>query len=75
VRVYRVPKGSFLARAQGRRPTPDDTFDTNIASMVARRGAVVVFALAQNDASPDDRDAAARMAEEVLAGLTVSTSR
>ena len=46
VRVYRAQKASFLTQAQGRRPTRDDAFDTNIASVVARRGAVVVFVLA-----------------------------
>jgi hypothetical protein len=52
VRVYLAEKGSFLARAQGRRPARDDAFDTNIASMVARQGSVVVYVLAQNDSSP-----------------------
>lgn len=52
VRIYRATKGSFLARAQGRRPTRDDRFDTNIASIVARRGALVVFVLSQNDDNP-----------------------
>ncbi len=75
VRVYRVAKGSILVKAQGRQPTPDDAYATNIASVVARRGAVVVFVLAQNDTSPDDEDAVRRMATELFDALTVSAAR
>jgi len=53
VRVYLAEKGSFLAKAQGRRPTRDDAFDTNIASIVARQGPVIVHVIAQNDSSPN----------------------
>ena len=62
VRVYRAKKGSFLVQAQGRRPTRDDAFDTNIASVVARQGPVVVYVLAEDDSSPNDTGALAKMA-------------
>ncbi len=74
-RVYRAKKGSFLVTAQGRRPSREDAFDTNIASIVARQGAIVVFVLAQNDASPDDPDVVVRMATELLQDLRVSAGR
>jgi hypothetical protein len=45
LRVYRAKKSSLLAMAQGRRPSPEDRFDTNIASIVARQGAFVLFVL------------------------------
>ena len=75
VRVYRARKGSILVKAQGRRPTRDDAFDTNIASIVARRGAVVVFVLAQNDASPDDPKMGVTMAMELFDNLKVASVR
>jgi hypothetical protein len=71
VRVYRAKKGSFLASAQGRRPTREDAFDTNIASMVARKGAVIVYVLAQNDSSPNDAGAVAKMATNLFRDMTV----
>lgn len=73
VRVYRAKKASFLVKAQGRRPTRDDAFDTNIASVVARRGAVVVFVLAQNDSSPDDSKNVGKMAAELFDDLRVTS--
>ena len=75
VRVYRVKKGSILVKAEGRRPTRDDAFDTNIASVVARRGSVIVFVLAQNDASPDDPKNVVRMAAELFDDLSVASVR
>lgn len=75
VRVYRAEKGSFLASAQGRRPTRDDTFDTNIASIVARQGPIVVHVLAQNDSSPNDAGAIAKMATEFFGDMKVSPVR
>lgn len=75
VRVYRAEKGSFLARAQGRRPTREDTFDTNIASMLARRGFAVVYVLAQNDSSPNDAGAVTNMADESFRNLTILPAR
>jgi hypothetical protein len=71
VRVYRAEKGSFLARAQGRRPTHEDTFDTNIASLVTRQGSVIVYALAQNDSSPNDAGAVAKMAADLFRDMTI----
>lgn len=71
VRVYRAEKGSFLARAQGRRPTREDTFDTNIASMLARRGPAVVYVLAQYDSTPNDAGAVTNMADELFRNLTI----
>jgi len=75
VRVYRAKKGSILVKAKGRRPTRDDAFDTNIASALARRGAVVVFVLAQNDESPDDPKSVAKMATELFDDLRVASDR
>jgi hypothetical protein len=75
VRVYRAEKGSFLARAQGRRPTREDTFDTNIASLVTRQGAVIVYALAQNDSSPNDAGAVAKMATDLFRDMTIMPVR
>lgn len=75
VRVYRAKKGSVLVKAAGRRPTRDDAFDTNIASVVARRGEVVVFVLAQNDASPDDPKNVVEMATELFDELTLVSDR
>ncbi len=75
VRVYRAKKGSFLVMAEGRRPTREDAFDTNIASVVARRGAVVVFVLAQNDASPDDAKNVVKMAADLFDNLRVVSNR
>jgi hypothetical protein len=75
VRVYRARKGSILVRAQGRRPTRDDAFDTNIASVVARRGAIVVFVLAQNDSSPNDPKNLVKMATELFDDLMVAAVR
>lgn len=75
IRVYRARKGSILVKAQGRRPTRDDAFDTNIASIVARQGAVVVFVLAQNDASPDDPKIGVTMAIELFDGLNAASVR
>jgi hypothetical protein len=80
VRVYRAKKGSFLIkdqgpRREGRPPTHDDAFDTNIASIVARQGAIVVFVFAQNDWSPDDADLVVRMAAELFQVLRVSAGR
>lgn len=75
MRVYNAKKGSILTKAQGRRPTRDDAFDTNIASIVARQGSIVVFVLAQNDASPDDSNVVVRMATEMFRTLSVSAGR
>lgn len=75
VRVYRAKKGSFLVKAEGRQPTRDGAFDTKIASLAARRGTVVVFVLAQNDASPDDPKSVVNMAAEVFDGLQVASKR
>ena len=75
VRVYRATKGSFLTQAHGRLPTRDDAFDTNIASIVARDGALVVFVIAQNDASPDDVEAVVRMATELFQDIRVLGAR
>jgi hypothetical protein len=80
IRVYRAKKGSFLIkdqapRREGRPPTRDDAFDTNIASIVARQGPIVVFVLAQNDWSPDDPDVVVRMATELFQDLRVSAGR
>jgi len=71
VRVYRAEKGSFLARAQGRRPTREDAFDTNIASLVHRQGSVIVYALAQNDSSPNDAGTVAKMATDLFRDMTI----
>lgn len=75
IRVYRAKKGSILAKAQGRRPTRDDAFDTNIASIVARQGALVVFVLAQDDSSPDDSNVVVKMATEMIQNIDVSASQ
>ncbi len=74
-RVYRAKKGSILVRATGRQPALDDAFDTNIVSIVARRGPVVVFVLAQNDTSPDDPEHAVKMAAALFDDLTVASVR
>jgi hypothetical protein len=74
VRIYRVTGGSRLARASGRRPTAAGRFDTNIASVVIRRGAVMIFVIAQDDSDPDDPTAVMSMAEEVLKGLRILAS-
>lgn len=73
IRVYRAKKGSILVKAQGRQPTREDAFDTNIASIVARQGALVVFVLAENDTSPDDSSAIVRMATGLFQDIRVST--
>jgi len=75
VRVYRAPKGSFLAKAQGRKSTPDDRFDTNIASIVARRGALVVFVLSQNDSSPDNAQVVKDTAEQVFRSIRILSEK
>lgn len=75
LRVYRAKKGSFLASAQGRRPTREDAFDTNIASMVARKGAVIVYVLAQNDSSPNDAGAVEKMATNLFRDMTIVPAR
>jgi hypothetical protein len=75
IRVYRAKKGSILVRAQGRRPSRDDAFDTNIASVVARRGAIVVFVVAQNDASPDDAKSLVKIATDLFDDLRVAAVR
>jgi len=75
VRVYRAKNGSLLVKAEGRRPIRGDTFDTNIISIVARQGALVVYVLAQNDDSPDDSNVAVRMATELFQDIRVSTGR
>jgi hypothetical protein len=72
VRVYSVPKGSFLVSAQGRSPTADDRFDTSIASIVVRRGALVVFVLAQNDSSPGGVKG---MAEQVFPSVKILSAQ
>lgn len=72
VRVYRARKGSILVSAQGRRPTRDDTFDTSIASVVARRGPVVLSVLAENDMSPDDAESLVKMATELFDDLRLA---
>jgi hypothetical protein len=69
VAVYRVPKGSFLRAAQGRRPTADDRFDTNVACAAGRRGTVLVHVVAQNDSAPDDAGAVAQMAIDLFRDL------
>ena len=71
ITVYHAPKGSILVKAQGRRPTRDDAFDTNIASVVARKGAIVIFVLAENDTSPNDAEAVVRMATDLFQDLKV----
>ncbi len=75
MRVYRVKKGSLLVKAEGRRPTRDDAFDTNIASIVARQGSLVVFVLAENDASADDGKLVESMATQLFQDIRVSASR
>jgi len=72
VRVYRVTKGSFLVGAQGRRPTPDDRFDTSIASILVRRGALIVFVLSQNDSSPGKVKG---MAEQVFPSVKILSAQ
>lgn len=71
VRVYRARKGSFLTVAQGRQPTPDDRFDTSIASIVARRGELVIFVLSQDDLSPDDAQVVRGRAESVFRSIKI----
>jgi hypothetical protein len=71
VRVYHAKKGSFLASAKGRKPTPDDAFDTNIASVVARRGKVVVFVLVQDDSKPDSPSVLKEKADQIFRSLKV----
>ena len=75
VRVYLVKKGSLLVRAQGRRPTREDAFDTNIASVVARQGLVVVYVLAENDTSPNDTGALVKMAIDFFREMKVPSVR
>lgn len=74
VRVYRIRKGSLLVQAQGRRPTREDAFDTNIASVVARQGPVVVYVLAENDTSPNDTGALVKMAIYIFRDMKVPSS-
>jgi hypothetical protein len=71
MRVYRAKKGSFLATAQGRRPTPSDVFDTNIASIVARQGSLVVYVLAQDDSSPQTAATVTNMATDMFRDMNV----
>lgn len=75
IRIYRAKKGSILVRVQGRRPTRDDAFDTRIASVVARRGTIVVFVIAQNDANPDDPKDVVKMATDLFDDLRVAAGR
>jgi hypothetical protein len=75
VRVYRARKGSLLVQARGGRPTRDGAFDTNIASMVARQGPVVVYVLAEDDSSPNDAGALAKMAIDFFHDMKVSSVR
>lgn len=75
VRVYRAEKGSLLRMAQGRRPTPDDAFDTNVASVVARRGPVVVFVLAQDDLDAQAQEALMVRALKLFDELQVTATR
>lgn len=72
VRVYRAKKGSFVAKAQGRKPTPDDVFDTNIASIVARQGPLVIFVLAQDDSSPDSAHVVKGKADQIFRNMKIS---
>jgi len=74
IRVYRARKGSILVKAQGRQAAKADAFDTNIACIVARQGALVVFVLAENDADPDNSDAVAQMATELFQDIRVLTA-
>lgn len=54
-RVYRVEKGSLLARWQGGQGQEEpESYDTNIVSIVAKQGGLIVFVLAQDDRTPDD---------------------
>lgn len=75
VRVYLAKKGALLVQAQGRRPTRDDAFDTNIASVVARQGPVVVYVLAENDTSPNGAGALAKMAIDFFRDMKVPLVR
>ena len=71
VRVYRAKKGSILTMAQGRVPTRADAFDTNIVSIVARKGAVVGYVLGQDDSRPDDSSAITKMLVEVFQSIKI----
>jgi len=53
LRVYVAERGSLLARASGRQPGAADTFDTEIAVIVARQKDHYVYAIAENDAASD----------------------
>jgi len=71
VRDYLVKKGTFLSRALRRMTTDNDNFDTHMASIVARRGALVVYVLMQNDGNPADVDAHTKRALELFSDIKV----
>jgi len=75
LRVYKAEKGSVLVRATGRRPTPEDTFDTLIAVIVAMQKNDFIYAIAENDAegggTDGNKEALKRRTQSFFAGLAV----
>jgi hypothetical protein len=71
-RVYLVKNGSLLLRWQlGKDSKGPLQFDTHIVSLVARQGNVLVYALAEDDESPDDPDSLATDATRSFNAITV----
>jgi hypothetical protein len=75
LRTYKAEKGSFLVRATGRRPTPEDTFDTLIAVIVAMQKNDFIYAIAENDAegqgTDGNKEVLTRRAQSFFAGVAV----
>lgn len=84
VRLYHAERGSLLTQVSGDEPTASGRrFDTQIVSIVARRGPLVVFVMTQNDGDAvGPRSDVARniyglkaRAQQVLLSLTIPAER
>ena len=71
-RVYFVKDGSLLLRWQfGKDSQGPVRYDTHIVSLVARQGNVLVYALAEDDASPNDMDSLVADAIKSFNSITI----
>jgi len=71
IRVYRAKKGSLLTKTHGQKTIADDRFDTNIASIVARKGEFVAYILLEIDSDPDSSHAIKEKASQVFRNLRI----
>lgn len=71
LRTYLARKGSLLAKADGRRPTSNDTFDTIITVLVVKHKNRMVSAIAENDSIPMKKETLKQNVQKFFKGISL----